>query len=234
MTPPAARRRHPLVSAIAALLVLALEATLLSFALGGWSALLACPQAVALLTVWGVAGIALAWLRPIGRQDMLRFERDAWVMVALLVLPYSIPFVSAAGRALPAARFEAPWVEPIAWSGVGLVALGLWLRVASMRQLGARFSPLVAVQREHALETTGLYARVRHPGYLGALLASLGAALAFGSWVALPLWGLMAVAQWARVRREETLLADHFGEAWARYATRTGALLPRPGGPRDR
>ena len=227
MTTSPARRRHPVVSAIAALIVLALETALLTLAMGGWAALRASPQALTLLLVWGVSGIALAWLRPIGRQNVVRTDRDALVMVALLVLPYSIPFVSAAGRTLPAACLAAPFAEPLAWGGVAVAALGLWLRVASMRQLGARFSPLVALQREHALETGGLYSRVRHPGYLGSLLASLGAALAFGSWVALPLWVLMVIAQGLRVRREERMLAAHFGEAWKHYAARTGALLPR-------
>ncbi|MEO5987544.1 MAG: isoprenylcysteine carboxylmethyltransferase family protein [Candidatus Eisenbacteria bacterium] len=233
MTTATNPRRHPMVSAIAALVVLALETTLLTFAMGGWSALRAWPPALALLGVWGVSGIALAVLRPIGRQQVVRIERDAFVMVALLVLPYSIPFVSAAGRTLPSARLDLALAEPLAWLGVAAAALGLGLRVASMRQLGARFSPLVAVQREHALETTGWYSRVRHPGYLGALLASLGAALAFGTWVALPLWALMVLAQWARVRREESLLAGHFGDVWRSYVARTGAMLPRLGGTRD-
>ena len=96
-----------------------------------------------------------------------------------------------------------------------------------MRQLGARFSPLLGLQRDHALEITGLYAVVRHPGYLGSLLASWGAAIAFGSAMALPLAVLMTAFQWARVRREEALLASQFGDAWRAYAERTGALLPR-------
>ena len=50
-------------------------------------------------------------------------------------------------------------------------AAGLALRVSAMQQLGARFSPLVALQQQHTLETTGWYAHVRHPGYLGALMA---------------------------------------------------------------
>ena len=38
----------------------------------------------------------------------------------------------------------------------------------------------------------------------------------------------MTLFQLARVRREEALLAAHFGDAWRDYARRTGALLPRP------
>ena len=40
----------------------------------------------------------------------------------------------------------------------------------------------------------------------------------------------MLVAQLARIRREEALLARHFGAEWAAYAARTGALLPWPRG----
>ena len=124
-------------------------------------------------------------------------------------------------------RWPLPAPETLGWLGVALSALGLWIRVSAMRQLGPRFSPLLAVQRGHALETTGWYAAVRHPGYLGALLASWGAAMTFGSALALPLALVMTFFQLDRVRREEALLAGAFGEAWRDYAQRTGALLPR-------
>src|SRR5439155_6944026 len=94
---------------------------------------------------------------------------------------------------------------------------------------GSRFSPLIAVQREHPLETAGLYARIRHPGYLGAWLAALGAALAFGSALALPLLGLMLLSLESRMRREELLMERHFGDRYRRYRERTGRLLPRLG-----
>lgn len=210
-------------------MVLAIEASILALALAGWRELFARPNAVALLAVWGVAGVTLALLRPVRGQDVAHAERDPLVMVALLLLPYLIPFIAAAGSRVAFATLPTPIGHVVAWLGVTLAALGLALRIAAMWQLGARFSPLVALQREHRLETGGLYALVRHPGYLGSLLTSLGSALAFGSWSALPLWLLMVVAQLARVRREEALLSRHFGDAWGDYSRRTGALLPRLG-----
>jgi protein-S-isoprenylcysteine O-methyltransferase Ste14 len=83
------------------------------------------------------------------------------------------------------------------------------------------------MQREHALETRGLYARLRHPGYLGALLASLGGALAFGSAPALPLVAVMSLLLWQRAKREESMLERHFGAEYVRYRSRTGRFLPR-------
>ena len=210
------------------LVVLAIESALLALGLGGVNRLLASPRALALVFIWGVTGLTLGYSRPARGQDIEHAEKDPLAMLALALLPLAIPGVAAWGGRLGVWPLPAP--KLLGWAGVALSAIGLAIRVAAMRQLGVRFSPLLAVQREHALETTGWYARVRHPGYLGSLLASWGAAIAFGSAMALPLAALMTAFQWDRVRREEQLLERHFGDAWRAYAARTGALLPRLGG----
>jgi len=207
-----------------ALLATALEAALLAWGLGSIAALWHSPQALALLAIWLVSGAVLTVTRPARGQDVSRAERDVVAMLVLALVPLAIPSVSAWGGRQ--GLVPLPWPAVMGPLGVVLSGLGLTIRIAAMRQLGARFSPLVAVQREHTLETTGWYAHVRHPGYAGALLASLGAAIAFGSALALPLVAIMLAAQFARIRREETLLAAHFGEAWRDYAARTGALVP--------
>ena len=218
--------RPPAVVIVArALVALAIESALLAWGLGGVRALLASPRALALIAIWGIAGLTLGFARPARGQDVVRAERDPLAMIALALIPLAIPGVAAWGGRLGV--WPLPAAMLIGWAGVVLSAIGLGLRVAAMRQLGVRFSPLLAVQREHALETTGWYARVRHPGYLGSLLASWGAAIAFGSAMALPLALLMTAFQWDRVRREERLLEGQFGDAWRAYAARTGALLPR-------
>ena len=220
--------RPPLaVLVVRPLVVLALEAALLAWGLGGLHALATSPRAIALLVLWGVVGITLSIARPARGQDVVTSEKDPLAMLLLALLPLSIPGVAAWGGRMILWPLPAP--EVLGWAGVALSAIGLGIRVAAMRQLGTRFSPLLAVQREHALETTGWYAIVRHPGYLGSLLASWGTAIAFGSALALPLAGLMTLVQWDRLRREERLLAGRFGDAWRAYAARTGALLPRLG-----
>jgi protein-S-isoprenylcysteine O-methyltransferase Ste14 len=218
--------RPPVVVIVArALVALAIESALLAWGVGGVRALLASPRALALIAIWGIVGLTLGFARPARGQDVVRAERDPLAMIALALIPLAIPGVAAWGGRLGV--WPLPAAMLIGWAGVVLSAIGLGLRVAAMRQLGVRFSPLLAVQREHALETTGWYARVRHPGYLGSLLASWGAAIAFGSAMALPLALLMTAFQWDRVRREERLLEGQFGDAWRAYAARTGALLPR-------
>jgi protein-S-isoprenylcysteine O-methyltransferase Ste14 len=216
-----------------ALAGLVVDAALFALALGGLAPLLAHPLALALLAIWTTANVVLAALRPVRRQDTVAERADArFVLIALGLLPLIAPPVSALGERLrwaaaPWDAIPAPLAETIAWAGVALTALGLAIRITAMTRLGARFSPLIAVQREHALETTGLYARVRHPGYLGTLLAITGAVLTFQSMLAWPLLAIMYAAQTARARREESLLENHFGDPYRAYKRRTGRFLPR-------
>jgi protein-S-isoprenylcysteine O-methyltransferase Ste14 len=149
------------------------------------------------------------------------------VLVALFLIPILTPPLAALGERLALAPL--PGGAALRWAGVGLAGAGLAVRIVAMAQLGSRFSPLVALQQDHALETRGLYARIRHPGYLGAWLAALGGALAFGSALALPPVLLMGWLLWARAGREEAMLERHFGEAFARYRARSGRFVPWPG-----
>ena len=208
-----------------ALLAAALDAVLLAWALGGWRAVLAHPRAPALLAVWLVCALVLALRRPVRAQHPAETERESpWLTLALFALPLAVPPLAALGERHGIAMI--PGGAARAWAGVVLVAVGLAIRIAAMVRLGSRFSPLVVVQEEHALETRGLYALVRHPGYLGALLAATGALLAFGSAVALPALLAFAAALGIRARLEERLMARRFGDAWRVYRERTRAFLP--------
>jgi len=216
------RRPRLLAGALAAT---ALEAALLALGVGGPGALLAHPRALTLVAVWGVAAIVLAWLRPVRTHDPLEVRPDRGAMVALFLIPLATPALAAWSER--AGLWPLPGGIALRWAGVGVVAAGLAIRIAAMARLGSRFSPLVSIQREHVLETGGPYARVRHPGYLGAWLATLGAVLAFGSGPALALAVAFLALLNARAGHEERLLEDHFGDAWRAYRERSGRLFPR-------
>ena len=230
-TPARAPHRPPALMASLALLATALDAALLALALGGFGALLAHARALALLGVYGVGAVTLALLRPVRGQDTVAVAPDPpLTMLALGVIPLLTPPIAALGERL--GWWPLPGGAALRWGGVALAAAGLALRIAAMARLRDRFSPRLAVQRTHALETGGPYGLVRHPGYLGTLLAALGAVLTFGSGAGLVPAALLALLLAARVRREEALLEERFGEEWRRYRERTGAFLPRPVRPR--
>jgi protein-S-isoprenylcysteine O-methyltransferase Ste14 len=206
----------------------ALDIALLCFALGGLRALLSHHAAVGLLGVWALVGLVGLGIKPqLPRQPEHSYREPAWVFPALFLLPFATLFVSAWCERHGVAVL--PGGAPLAWTGVAVAGVGAGLRVAAASQLGRLFSPFVVLQRDHALTTTGLYGRLRHPAYLGALLSACGAALTFRSGVGLV--GAVALAFVLRVRvgGEERLLAERFGEAFAAYRARTGRLWPRLG-----
>jgi protein-S-isoprenylcysteine O-methyltransferase Ste14 len=99
-----------------------------------------------------------------------------------------------------------------------LVAAGEALRIAA--------SGHIAKNRE--LATSGPYARVRHPLYLGSALVLAGFALA----AAVPLLALALLALFAAVylpvaRREEARLGERFGAEFAAWRAAVPAFLPR-------
>ena len=216
-----------LLRSLLALALTGLDAVLLALALGGAKALASHPPALALLGCWAVSGVTLAALRPSRSREQLAEAREGrWLLASLGLIPFAIPPLAAWSER--AGWGPLPGGPALRWSGVGLAAFGLALRVVAMRQLGARFSPLLSVQPGHLLETHGLYARIRHPGYLVAWVAALGATLAFGSGPVLAPVLLFGALLAARARREEALLEQHFGDDWRAHRARTWAFLPRP------
>jgi protein-S-isoprenylcysteine O-methyltransferase Ste14 len=103
------------------------------------------------------------------------------------------------------------------------IALGLSVGCAVLwfiarRQLGEAFS--VTAQAHH-LVTQGLYSRIRHPVYTFGTLAFLWIVLAVLGWGALVWWAVVIAIQVSRIRREERVLAQAFGEAYQAYRRHT-------------
>jgi len=122
------------------------------------------------------------------------------------------------------------WVLPggdvTRWAGLVLLAAGAFLRIGPMLELGRRFASVVAVREGHTVHTSGFYARVRHPSYVGILLMDLGFAGVFRSAVALV---LMPVVFWMFKRRmdfEERFMADEFCHQYRDYIGKTARLVP--------
>ena len=117
--------------------------------------------------------------------------------------------------------------DGVRYTGLIITAIGGFLRVATVFELGHRFSIFVALQPDHRLKTDGFYRFVRHPSYLGALLAMAGWALVFRSIIGLLLTAAMCVPIIARIRAEEEFLVQEFGDQYREYQQRTRwRLLP--------
>jgi len=114
----------------------------------------------------------------------------------------------------------------VAYAGLILLSVGTLFRLGAVRTLGPRHSVWVAVQHGHRLVTTGVYRFIRHPSYVGALLAVFGWALVFRGGVGVLLALLMVPPILSRIEAEEQLLVAEFGEEYREYQRRTWRLAP--------
>jgi len=106
------------------------------------------------------------------------------------------------------------------WIGIGIA---VWARV----HLGQYWSGRVTLKEGHQLIGTGPYAYFRHPIYSGLDLAAIGGALAVDRWRCVAGPCVVIVGFVIKARREESMLAAQFGEAFEGHRQRTGFLLPK-------
>ena len=92
--------------------------------------------------------------------------------------------------------------------------------------LASAWNVLYQAQRSHRLATTGPYARLRHPQYVGFILIMFGFLLQWPTILTLVMFPIL-IAMYVRLaRREEREALTQFGETYARYAAITPAFIP--------
>jgi protein-S-isoprenylcysteine O-methyltransferase Ste14 len=120
-----------------------------------------------------------------------------------------------------------PLNEILAGFGFPLVIAGLLIRWIAILQLGKSFTVDVAIVDKATLKTDGIYSRVRHPSYLGILLIVSGfAALMNSLYSFLVLVVPVFIAVLYRIKVEEKLLTEEFGDNYSEYKKETKMLIP--------
>ena len=156
-----------------------------------------------------------------GKREIRRHRRILWVIFPILLAWFVVlPIADRRGIGIVNS-------EVIRWLGLGLFAASLLLRIESIRSQGKQFSMHVALQEGHRLATGGPYRWVRHPAYLSFIGMVLGISLVFGN-VLLGLVMTVINTFWlsGRMRDEEMLMLEEFGEEFSRYRRKTRKLIP--------
>ena len=116
---------------------------------------------------------------------------------------------------------------PVQIAGLIVMGLGIAIRCVAIAQLGRFHTPNVAVLVDHEVMDRGLYRHIRHPSYLGALIAFLGFGLALGNWLSLlVIMTLAPMVYLFRINEEEAALRAGLGERYADYCRRSKRLIP--------
>lgn len=115
----------------------------------------------------------------------------------------------------------------VAFIFVMMCLVGLVIRIWAVVHLGKSFSYDVKIPEGRALITTGPYRVVRHPSYLGILILATLPGLIVGSLGGFIGMSFTTVIQTLlRIRNEDKVLEDGFGETFIKYKANTYALIP--------
>lgn len=98
-----------------------------------------------------------------------------------------------------------------------VMAAGAFLVIFGWQQIHSSKQDLV---------TSGLYAHVRHPQYLGFLLLTLGMLIQWTTLLTLLMWPLLVVLYFRLARHEEKEMETMFGERYVEYKSQVPMLLP--------
>jgi protein-S-isoprenylcysteine O-methyltransferase Ste14 len=144
------------------------------------------------------------------------------LIIAMSMLSTIVPIVDWA-------YFSDPYQSDAVFTVVGFVVLwsGVILRNYSIKILGKHFTATIQLQKGHELISKGPYSAIRHPSYLGALLALVGSAIFLNSLIGtLASIAAMILAYIVRIKAEEHALENLFGNQYHDYKKRTKKLIP--------
>jgi protein-S-isoprenylcysteine O-methyltransferase Ste14 len=113
------------------------------------------------------------------------------------------------------------------WMCVIATVLGLLFAVWARLILGTNWSGSVTIKTNHQLIRRGPYRWIRHPIYTGMLAALLATAMIQGLLSGMVGFAFALLALYRKARREESFLAQEFGEGFVEHRQHTGMFLPR-------
>jgi len=143
-----------------------------------------------------------------------------WVLVQSIL----IVLVAVAGW-----RLGAGWSGPLRLIGVlvgtALIFAGLALVARARIDMGTVWTPLPKPRDNARLVETGAFAIVRHPIYVGLIVAAFGWGVTRASAVAIALTVLLAGFSYLKAVREEAWLETRY-PGYAGYMARTPRFIP--------
>jgi protein-S-isoprenylcysteine O-methyltransferase Ste14 len=137
-----------------------------------------------------------------------------------MVIPLSV-FIATYFRA---PIFRNTWYE---YLGLIIIGVGIIIRFIAIYSLGRFFTVDVTIRQNRQLKKDGLYKIVRHPSYSGSIISFIGFGLSLNNWISLFVVTIaIFTAFMKRIRVEESVLQNQFGEEYTKYAKKTYRLIP--------
>lgn len=183
---------------------------------------------------------AASFFRPRTGRDWKVMGGFSAFVVALMVEMYGFPLTIYLLSGWLGSRFDFLtlthdgghlWSELIGWTGdphlspfhlasYVFIGGGFWA-------IAAAWPVLLRAATQGEVASTGLYARVRHPQYVGFLAIMIGFLLQWPTIPTLAMFPILVCIYRRLAIREEHVVATAFGDDWHRYADATPRVAPR-------
>jgi protein-S-isoprenylcysteine O-methyltransferase Ste14 len=158
--------------------------------------------------------------RPKGSFGGLEF----WLVVTASLWTVSLGFYAFGFKWFD---YSAPLPQWLRWVGVAGMILCAPLSQWTYATLGAHFSKKLELRDDHQLIRSGPYRYVRHPMYSTLFLCATSTCLVSANLFVMATTCSVAVVFLLRMKKEEDMLVQRFGDTYREYRRQAGALLPR-------
>jgi protein-S-isoprenylcysteine O-methyltransferase Ste14 len=152
--------------------------------------------------------------------------QEKFLLFVLWTGMFILPIIYASSNWLDFANYTLPpWAG---WLGVVLIAGAVFVFWRAHADLGLNWSPTLEIREKHELITRGIYSLIRHPMYASQILWSIAQVLLLQNWIA----GFGSIVAFIpfyflRVRAEEQLMLEQFGDQYRSYMQRVGGVFPK-------
>jgi len=110
--------------------------------------------------------------------------------------------------------------------GLAMLVVGLTVAFVALGTLKRFYASTLVIKEDHRLITHGVYRIVRHPIYLGVLIVIFGVPVYASSLNGYLVMSVLIPIVLNRIRIEERLLTDEFGDAYREYQETTKKVIP--------
>ena len=179
----------------------------------------------------------LSFLAPVRRREWRSFGLFSAFVIALFTEMYGFPLTIYILTAILGSRYPAlnPFSHASGHLWITLLGGGPWMSaiihlVSNGLMMGGLILMGASWHRIHkakgALVTDGVYARVRHPQYVGLFLVIVGMLVQWPTIITIATWPVLMVVYYRLARREEREAEMLFGEAYSRYKASVPMFVP--------
>ena len=172
--------------------------------------------------IWLISEVVLNRMLHSNATDKQGADKNSLLIIwVIIVFAITLALFTTTSFAMPIGQ------DVIRYVGLGIIVLGILLRIWAVRTLGKFFTVDVTIRQDHQLVRHGLYKYFRHPSYTASLMSFIGFGMSLNNWYSLLIVVFAVIVVFTmRIRIEEKALTAQFGDQYLQYKKEAWGLLP--------